>query len=390
MDLIIRHKLLGIIYLLAIFYAFSSMIPLYAASSFLSHYFNTSNVSLIYLLGNLLAAFFAIHFISYLHKYHTYKFVSLVIITEIISITAFALSDNIFVVGAFFIISLCLMAITYSIVSIFLEMLAPHKEMGIARGLFSMIIGTSSIVSPFIGAILIESLGYRTMFLISALLLVPFVFILRHYFRHRKEPIYHGINTLKVLTKALKDKNLKGAMIGIFLVQIFFACLVIFLPLYLTSLGIPLTAYLSIITTISLLPFILFPYELGFLADTKWGEKEMLIIGLIIMSLATLVMSITTTSSILFWTLIVLVARIGAVLVDTMTAVYFYRKIHAEDSSLVMVSSCILPSASYVIVGLFGIILAPLFNTHPSMIFMIVGFITLFGISYILPIKDTK
>lgn len=390
MDVIIRTRLLLIIYLLTIFYALNYGIPLYATSSYLSKYFSSGNISLIYMLGSVATLFFALHFTAYLHKYHTYKFISLVLITDILSTFGFCFSDNIIIVGIFFVIHLCLSAIIYSILSIFLEMLTPHQEMGIARGLFSMIIGLCLIISPLIGSMIITFAGYKTMFIFSTLILVPFIILLKRYFFHLAEPTYRGLNTFKITKVAWKNKNLRGIMIGIFLVQSFYATMIIYLPLYLTGLGVPLSSYLSFIIPVSLIPFILLPYEIGFLADTKWGEKEMLIFGLIILSIATLSIAIITSTSLLVWVSILLVARVGAVFVDTMTATYFYKKIHKEDASLVMISSSMIPAIATIVVGFLGIILSPIISSYPGIIFILLGTMFLFGVSYILPIKDTK
>ncbi len=390
MDVIIRTKTLLIIYLLTVFYALSYGIPLYATSSYLSHYINSGSISLIFMLGSVATLIFAIHFTAYLHRYHTYRFISLVLITEILSMFAFAFSSNIIIISIFFVIHLCLSAIIYSILSIFLEMMTPHTEMGIARGLFSMIIGICLIVSPLIGSVLITFTGYRTMFIVSALILLPFIFLLKKYFANMKEPTYRGLNTFKITRVAWRNKNLRGIMVGIFLVNVFYSIMIIYLPLYLTDIGVSLSSYLSFIVPISLIPFILLPYEIGFLADKKWGEKEMLIFGLIVLSIATLSMAIITSTSIFVWIVVLLIARIGAVFVDTMTATYFYKKIKAEDASLVMISSSIIPALSMVIVGFLGTILFPILSTHPGVIFILLGTMSLLGVSYILPIKDTR
>ena len=91
-----------------------------------------------------------------------------------------------------------------------------------------------------------------------------------------KEPAYHSVDMVEAFHRAWRNKDLKGALIASFMLECFYAVMVIYSPIYLASIGIPLVVYLSIILPFALLPFVILPYELGWLADVKIGEKELL------------------------------------------------------------------------------------------------------------------
>ena len=111
--------------------------------------------------------------------------------------------------------------------------------------------------------------------------------------KHVRDPAYHTIDMLEAAKRAWRNKNLRGALVAMFLLESFYAVMVIYSPIYITSLGIPLAVYLSVIMPIALIPLILLPYELGRLADKRYGEKEILIIGLLVMVLSLLAIIVT-------------------------------------------------------------------------------------------------
>jgi MFS family permease len=251
-----------------------------------------------------------------------------------------------------------------------------------------MLLNLGILISPFIGGAILNTQGFTVLYSVAALILVPFVFFLNRYMKHAQEPVYHTINMNRALYHIFRNKDLRGATVAIFLLEYFYATMIIYFPLYLTSLGISLITYLTVIIPISLIPLVVLPYELGILADKKYGEKEMLILGMILMAATVLILSVMTTTYMLWWIAVLFVSRIGATCVETMAYSYFYKKINPEDVSLTAVFSN-MRSVATVIASIAGIILAPLVMTYPQVIFIVLALALLFGVTYIIPIKDT-
>ena len=203
------------------------------------------------------------------------------------------------------------------------------------------------------------------------------------------DPAYHSIDMIKAGIKAFKNTNLRGALMATLLLQCFYAVMIIYSPLYLESIGVPLAVYLSAILPIALIPFVLMPYELGIIADTKLGEKELLVLGLIIMAISTLSIVTVSTTNTLVWAIILIISRIGAACVETMVFSYYFKKIDAEDASLVALFGN-MSGVAIIIIGFVGMLIAPLLVNYPGIIFIILGLAILFGITYVLPIKDTR
>ena len=82
------------------------------------------------------------------------------------------------------------------------------------------------------------------------------------------------------------------------------------------------------------MPLVFLPYELGYLADKKFGEKEMLIIGLLILAVTTFLFVVITSTELFLWILLLVASRIGASFVETMSFSYYFKKVGVEDPSL--------------------------------------------------------
>ena len=231
--------------------------------------------------------------------------------------------------------------------------------------------------------------SFSTLYTVAASMLIPYLFFLHKYLKHMREPAYHQVNLFGAAKLAFNNKNLRAAIIGELAVSCFYATMVIYSPLYLTSIGVPLTDYMMIILPFALIPLVVLPYELGYLADKKFGEKEMLIIGLLILTVTTLLFAVITTTTLWVWVLLLIVSRIGASFVETMSFSYYFKKVGAEDPSLTALFIN-MQGTGMLVVGTVGVLVAPFLGERPQLMFIILGCAILWSISYVLPMKDTR
>jgi MFS family permease len=375
--------------MMTFFFALHYAIPVYATSSYLHKYFNSSIVSATYMVGSILALIASVSIAKSIRRFHTYQFTFGVALAEIVVITIFGHTQNIYLLPVFFIVHFVLQVLLNVCLNVFIESFTVHAKVGSVRGLFLAIFNLGVLISPFIGGMILKYSSFATLYTVSACMLIPYLYFLHHYLKHIKEPAYHQIDLFGAARQAFKNKNLRAALIGELTVQSFYAVMVIYSPLYLTAIGIPLTTYLTVIIPLALIPLVLLPYELGYLADKKFGEKEMLIIGLLILTVSTFLIVITRTTDIRVWVLILLLSRIGASFIETMSFSYYFKKVGAEDPSLTALFINT-QGLSILIVGTIGVIVAPFLGDRPQLIFIILGCAILWSISYILPMKDTR
>lgn len=389
MHHLVRNKLLIATYVMTMLYALHYGIPLYATSSYLNTFFNSSIVGMLFLIGSVCTLLASLHFTKYLRRFHTYRFIMTIVISEIIATLIFALSTNTYLTAVAFIVHFFLQALIIIVLNLFVETFTSHTETGLVRGIFLTLLNLGILIAPFIGGAVLGLFGFKAVYIVASLLLIPFIFFLRRFMSHLPDPKYHSIDVPSAFRKAMENRNLRGALVSIFLLECFYAVMVIYLPLYITSLGIPLTTYLTAIVPIALIPLVILPYELGLVADKKLGEKELLIFGLLITAASLLAVSVVTTTVTIIWILILFISRVGAACVETMTYTYFYKKIDAEDASLTAVFTNMRSAATITVTGL-GIVLSPLLIIHPQLMFVLLALALLFGITYVLPIHDTR
>lgn len=389
MHAIVKNKLLVVTYMLTILYALHYGIPLYATSTYLHQYFNSSIVSILYVIASLLSLIVSIPIAKQIKKFHTYNFVFSIVLAEILTITGFALTNNIYLLALFFITHFVLTVLIYICLNVFIESFSKNTETGSIRGLFLATINTGILISPLIGGAVLAHSSFTGLYIIAALMLVPFLFFLHKYLQHIKEPAYHKVDMLQGFKTAWHNKNLRAALIGEFTVQCFYAVMIIYSPIYFATLGIPLEIYMTAIIPFALAPLVILPYELGLLADTRLGEKEMLIIGLAILTITTFLCVITTSTSPLVWIAILLVSRIGASFVETMSFTYYFKKIKPEDASLTALFANTSVFATFT-VGVVGFAIAPFLIERPQLMFVILGCAILWSISFVLPMRDTR
>ena len=136
-----------------------------------------------------------------------------------------------------------------------------------------------------------------------------------------------------------------------------------------------------------LLPFALIQYPLGRLADLKYGEKEMMAAGFIIMGLSTMALPLFSVKSVAVWAFALLITRIGAATVEIMIETYFFKTVSPRDSAVLGSFRITRPLSYFIapIITLFGLYI----TTAPN-IFLIVGMIALIGLYPALTIKDTN
>lgn len=341
------------------------------------------------MVGSILALIASIKIARSIKKFHTYQFTFGVALAEIVVIILFGHTQNIYLLPIFFIVHFVLQVLLNVCLNIFIQNFTIHAKVGSTRGLFLSVFNIGILLSPFIGGMILKFSSFATLYTVSACMLIPYLFFLHKYLNHMKEPAYHQIDIFEAAQKVLANKNLRAAFIGELVVQSFYAVMIIYSPIYLTAIGIPLTTYLTIILPLALLPLVLLPYELGYIADTKLGEKEILIIGLLILSVATFLFVIITTTDVRIWVFVLLVSRIGASFVETMSFSYYFKKVEVEDPSLTALFINT-QSIATLIVGTVGVIVAPFLGERPQLMFIILGCVILWCISYILPMKDTR
>lgn len=374
-------------YLLGFLFYFHAYLPLYINSSFLASLISEKNVGFIYALTSLLSMFSLILVPKLLEKVGNYRLtLTLLVFQTIFLVGLGVLKDPIFLLVLFILGQVGLGLIFFNLDN-FIEKESSNIKTGRIRGLFLSIINIALLISPFLASLIVKDDSYQRVFIISGFLLLPVMILLLAKFRKFKDPKYDKLPFWKTARRVILNQNLKGVFVAQFILRLFYAVMVIYSPIYLHEIIGFEWRDIGIIFTIMLLPFVLFELPVGELADKKYGEKEMMSLGFLIMGLSVMLLYVPWTNSIFLWAILLFITRTGASIVEITSETYFFKKIDSSDSDLISFFR-ILGPLSFLVGPL--IAFPVLFLANLQSLFIAIGLLNLCGIFYSLRLKDTR
>jgi MFS family permease len=269
---------------------------------------------------------------------------------------------------------------------IFLEDASDDITTGDTRGTYLTTINFGILIAPLLAGFILTDGDYWKVFLLTIIVAVPILFLLHKQFGSFEDPEYDHTPFRVALLDLLGRKNILSISITSFLLYFFFSWMVIYTPIYLNQyIGFTWSS-IGIIFTIMLLPYVLLELPLGRLADKRWGEKEMLSIGIIIMALSTALLSFVTGPTIWLWAAILFLTRVGASLVEIANETYFFKKVNSSDTHLISLFRMARP-LGYAVGPAVATLLLLLADIR--FLFLFLGVLILFGLRYSLRLEDT-
>jgi MFS family permease len=382
-----QSKLLNTLFLSNIFISFHYALTLYVNSTFLNGFFSETQVSALYVISSIVNTIVLINASKLIEKIGVYRLAVSTIIVEFFSMMGLALSANPTLIGLYFLIHLVSISMLFVETDIFIESVSKNNALtGSIRATYLTIASVVILIAPSIVALLLIHNTYSNVYLLSALFLFPM-----YYYIKRFKGLEHGkrkhINIKDTVAEYVKSKDLFNIFISSFLLQLFYAFMVVYTPLYLNKYIGFSWEQIGFMFTIMLLPFVIFEVPIGEMADDTYGEKEFLTIGFVIMGLATLFISFVTVKVFWIWTAVLFITRIGASFVEVSSESYFFKKVSSEKTDIISFFRLSRP---------LSFIIAPVLATIAlqfipfQYIFILIGATMVLGTHYSLSIKDTK
>ena len=375
------------LYFATILFTFHSYLMTYINSSFLNQFVNKDEIGLIYIVGSIFNLIIFLQISKILQNYGNYKMMTWATILEIFLLFTIATSHNVFWVILSFILHVAVSPFILLGIDNILESSSKDDDTGEVRGIFLTIGNLTAVVAPVIvGSILTES-GFPTLYFLAMLFLLPFIYIVVKKLRKLKDNNYHNFHLPGNIKAFSEDKNIRNIYFANLLLNIFYAWAVIYAPIYLHEQMNFTWQQIGLMISIALIPFVLLEIPVGSLADKKIGEKEILVSGFIISSIGLFAMTYTNATSFIVWTIILIITRVGASLIEISTESYFFKQIHAQNQNLISTFRTATP-IGYILGSLLGSLCLLLMNE--KYIFAVLGVVMLIGIKNALAIKDSK
>lgn len=366
------------------FLSVSSAIVAYFLSSYLKTLVDEKYIGLIFMISSAISMVFINFFPYIISRLGALKsFLFLVALNFLTMMMLAAGGEKYFLLSVFviFLSANSLLFINYDVI---IEMFSKDVVTGRIRGLSLTLMNLGWVFTPLLAAWLIGKYGFSLIFVVSALILVPPFLIVG--IRVKPKPVKFKKHTsfLKICRTVYHSKPLRSVFFVSFLLSFFYSWMVIYTPLYLLDLGFTWTT-IGKIFSVMLIPFVIFQYPVGYLADKYFGETEMMSLALVIMAISTGLIfyydSPIALAILLFGT------RIGASIIEALRDSYFYKHISADDVDLIDAFRNTGPLA-YILGPLLATIL--LYFVPLIFIYPILAAIVLTGLACTLTMPDTK
>lgn len=382
----LNKTLLKYLYFCTFLLGLSSAFVLYLESDYFKVGFKSENISFFYILayaGALVLMLNWHHFVRCFGKKNSFLFT--LIVKLVIAFLLTLIPVSIWTVWLL-VIYIAFTVLNWLDLDLLLESCSVDKKTGKIRGLYLTIENFGYLLAPFFSGFLINKYGFQAAFSVSFAItfLVTILALLK--FKDVEDCPIPKTDFFMFFKKVLARKNVMKVYYISFLLEFFYALMIIYTPLYLLDLGFN---WFSIgkIFTVMLIPFVLLQYPAGHLADTIFEERDMMAFSLLIMGLATVAVYFTNSRSVLIWAIILFCTRIGASLIEVLRDSYFYKRIDQRDVDITDFFRTVRPVAY--IVG--SAIAAPIILVfHIKIIFIIIGIVTLTGIPVSLRLASSR
>lgn len=376
------------IYLISVVFTFHTLLTAYSSSTYLEQYVSKTDIGILYATASLLSIILFLKFSPLLQRFGNTR--TTIILTSLAVTALVCLGLGIYPLAAF-VVFMAINPLIYLNIDIYSESTIgkDEHETGRKRGLTLTLMAMASVLAPLaMGYIAGESNNrLADTYFAAAAIGVVFLAVIALRFRKFSDPEYPIIPLRSIICSVRGQSNIRGVVVAQFLLQFFFAWIVIYFPLYLaTELAVPIST-LGFIIAAGLMAYVLCEYPIGILADRYWGEKEMMAIGFVILAISSASISFMATVGTLGWMVVMFASRVGASLVEVTTESYFFKQVTSGDASLIGLFRITRPTANLAgaVAGSAALLVVPF-----PLLFIILGIVMIPGVIVAAYLVDTK
>lgn len=373
-------------YILSFLFTLHISISAYVNSTFLTNFISEKYLGLLYTVASLVTIVLLSQSAKILQYFGNRRLILLFLIINMTALAFLISSTNTNLIAVSFISILATNTLISLCLDIFIEHFGTRETIGKTRGLYLTITNLAWMLSPLLTAILItEDGGYIAVYILAFITVVLMTLGLFLSVKSFKDKKYIRTPFLKTYSKLKKSPHMLAVTVINFILQFFFAWMVVYTPIYLHEyIGLGWDQ-IGVIFTIMLAPFVIFGLPIGILIDKYHIKKRtLLFVGFIILSISTILIPFISTTSVALWALVLFMTRTGASIIETTSEIYFFTHVKEEEAYLLGVFRDMTPLA-YVIAPVISTLIF-LFLPY-KYLFIILAVIVLVGLYYIPKLK---
>lgn len=377
-------------YISLLFFSLHWAVVLYINSSYLEQFFSESTISGLFVIGAILTLFCLFAVPRVLKRLGSVRLISILVLLEGITLIGMGYTHSPSLALIFFIAHQAIAPTILFSLDIIMEGLIGKDEgtTGARRGLFLTIASLTLAVGTLCTGFIVGegTPHFSAAYILSTILLICFHCIFIRNFNAYTDATYPSFNIREGLRAYWKHTDLRNVFFAYFLLQFFFAWMVIYTPVFLYGLGFNWEE-IGTILFVGLMAYVLLEYPVGYLADTYIGEKEMMALGFAIIAVSVSYFLFLDGSSILKWMVVLFMTRVGASLVETTAESYFFKHTKESDASTVALFRMAQPWG-YIFGPILGGVLLLFFPF--SFIFIVLSVLMIPGLFFAMALHDTK
>ena len=372
-----------VIYFAGFFLTLSAALSYYANSSFLASVVGEDRIGLVYFFASI-GSLVVIGLTPRLAKrFNLRVLVRLGGLILTLSYLGLGLATNpFFKLSLFVLIYNAVVALGFWL-DLYLESLSRDGETGRIRGGYLTVVNAAVLLSPLVSTtVLGEADHFQNLYLLCFAATLPLLYLFWFKLaRARLESPGHS------LWQKLLNPNLRRILLVDLWLNIFYFIMGVYMPIYLhEKIGLA-WGEIGLAFTIMLIPFVVIEYPLGWLADRRFGEKEVLAAGIILTGLATLPIFFVTSTTVALWAGLLFATRLGASAWEAMKETYLFKHVAAGDVSTIGLSRLTVPGAYFIgsVATFFLLKVMPIGG-----FFLTLGLFVLLGLAFSLRLVDTR
>ncbi len=364
-------------------------LPLYIQSSFLEQFSGIKYVGIYITCATLLTLASIIIFPQFIKKYSNYRVMLFVLLLYIIDTFLLVFARNPLTVLLFFALHYASITLLGINLDVLLEDISSSKHIGKTRTLHLTVVNTAVLLGPLLmGKIVGAENRYALPYAISSFLIIAVFFTLLIFRKNLSDRVrYRRRHFIELIDNLKKNSNLMKVFGLSFILRFFYAIMVIYTPIYLHQYIGFSWGTIGIIFTFMLTPFVFLEFPAGNLADKFFGEKELMVLGIALMSAFTFVIFLMHTRNAVMWALVLFLTRVGAALLESMHEVYFFKTVKKEDIDLINLFRDT-NQAGWLIGSVIAVVILKLYPIQ--YLFLFLAFAVFLSLYPALTLKDTK
>jgi len=376
-----------VIYLIGFFFALQVAIPEYINSSFIGTHVGAQFVGIFYAIAALISIGLLVIAPRILNAVGNYRVLTSLAALQTVILFGLAQNPAFPTATILFLMFYALSPIIFFSLDVVLEANSSDEKTGGLRGGYITILNLAWVISPFIVSLILTNGDYWKVYAVSAGIMALVTGLIAVHFRGFKDPEYTHTPFWEAFRKIRTQKELRDILSLNTILQFFYSWMVIYTPIYLhNTVGFEWSE-IGIMFSIMLIPFVLFEFPAGRLADKRYGEKGILSIGFTIMAISTIFLSFINGAEFVLWAAALFTTRVGAALVEVMNETYFFKHVDGKQTEVISFFRNTRPVA-YLMSPLLGT--AVLAFVPIKFIFVILGAVMCVGIYIALRMNNTK